>query len=75
MTASRHGEKPTEALDRSFYIRIRDRVVTAFVVCRIADYRMIDRCEMNSDLMCATGLDIDIDEREFFKPLANFPDR
>jgi len=68
-------EKAVEFLDRLFYFLICDGVVAAFVVGPVADDRVIDRSEMDADLMCSSGLYFNIDEGELFEPLSNLPHR
>ena len=68
-------EEAVECLDRSLCVGISDRVVAALIVRFIAHDRVIDRREMNSDLMRPTGLDVDIEKSKFLETLTHFPDR
>src|SRR5690349_2958565 len=63
-------KESVEFLDRFFYFAIGDRLVTSLVVGRVTDDRMIDRRKMDADLMRASGLDLDIEERKFLEPLS-----
>ena len=66
-------KKAVQILDRFSYFHVSDRVVAPFVINFVADDRMIQKGEMNADLMRSAGFDFDIEQREFFVSLANFP--
>ena len=71
----RMQEEAAEVFDSLLNLHIRDRIVAAFVINRIADDWMIDRGEVYADLVGASCLDIDIEERKLFKSLADLPKR
>ena len=54
---------------------VGDGFVAAFVVGFVADDGVIDRCEVDADLVRAAGLDLDVEQREFFEPLSHLPQR
>ena len=66
-------EEAVHAVDGAFYLRVVDGVVAAFVVRGVADDGVIDRGEVDADLVRAAGFDVDVEEREFIEPLPNFP--
>ena len=68
-------KEPVELLHGLADLRVCDSVVAAFVVGGVSDDRMIDRGEMDSDLMRAAGFDVDLEQRELLKTLSYFPKR
>ena len=66
-------EKPAEVFDGFFDLDVRNGIVAAFIVSCVADDGMIDRCEMNSDLVRSAGFDLDVEQCEFFETLSNLP--
>lgn len=67
-------KEASEVLDGLSDLVICDRIVAAFVVGRIADDGVVDRCEMHTDLMGAAGFDLNIKKGEFLVPLTDLPD-
>lgn len=68
-------EKAVELIDGAFDLDVSDGVVAAFVVGGVADDGVIDRCEVDADLVCAAGPDVDIEKSEFLEPFSYLPDR
>ena len=66
-------EEAVEFFDGAFDLGVGDGIVAAFVVGGVADDWVIDRREVDADLVRAAGLDIDIEEREFLEPLTHLP--
>lgn len=68
-------EEPPEMLDGLSYLVVCDRIVAAFVIDAVADDRMIYRGKVYANLVRASGLDLNVEEREFLESLANLPER
>src|SRR5690348_15622338 len=58
-----------EVADARAQLWILDRVVASSTVSLIADNRMFEPREMNTDLMCSTGLEFYIEQGEAIKAL------
>ncbi len=67
-------EKAAHYADRVFNVDVCNGVVAAFVVGFVADDRVVDRREMDADLVRTAGLYLDVDEGEFFETLADLPE-
>ena len=66
-------EKAVEGANGVFDIDVVDGVVAAFVVGGVADDGVIYRGEVDADLMRPAGLDGDLEQCEFLKPLPDLP--
>ena len=56
----------------TFYSRVEDGVFSPAAVRRVAHYRVAYVCEVDADLMCATGLYLHFEERKLRKPIRHF---
>ena len=68
-------EEAAELFDGAFDLGVGDSVVAAFIISGVADDGVIDRGEVDSDLVRPAGLDVDVEQCEFLEPLTHFPDR
>src|SRR4051794_15638605 len=66
-------EKTAEIRYRIPDVDISDGIIAAFVVDRVADDGVINVCQMDADLMCAAGFDIQVKQAGSFEPLLYRP--
>src|SRR5690606_28676969 len=63
-----------KALDGIAYLDVRYRFVASFVICFVADDRMVHRGKMYANLVRSAGFYFNVQQREFFETAADFPE-
>ena len=66
-------KKTCHGFDRISSVGVSDSIVAPLVVDLITDDGVVDVAHVNTDLVSAAGLDLDVEEREFCIPLSQFP--